>query len=99
MKTFMHALSYLSTYLPVLLATAFIPAVAAQDVTEIGGEKLVTLTRHAGSTSKPEFTSVTLAPGRGMELIQITDRSEMFSPRPDIPQLCHQVLADHLLAG
>ena len=44
----------------------------AQAVTEIGGQKLVTLTRTAVSTTKPEFTSVTLAPGRGMEMIQIT---------------------------
>jgi galactose mutarotase-like enzyme len=43
---------------------------AQSDVT-INGEKVVTLTRAAGST-RPEFTSVTLAPGRGMELLQIT---------------------------
>ncbi len=45
---------------------------SAQDVTEIGGQKLVTIKRAAVSKTKPEFTSVTLAPGRGMELIQIT---------------------------
>lgn len=44
----------------------------AQAATEIGGQKIVTLTRTAVSTTKPEFTSVTLAPGRGMELIQVT---------------------------
>jgi galactose mutarotase-like enzyme len=44
----------------------------AQTVTEIGGQKVVTLTRTAKSTTTPEFTSVTLAPGRGMELIQVT---------------------------
>jgi galactose mutarotase-like enzyme len=44
----------------------------AQAVTEIGGEKLVTLTRPVTSQAHPEFTSVTLAPGRGMELIQVT---------------------------
>ena len=44
----------------------------AQSVTEIGGQKLVTLKRAATSKTRPEFTSVTLAPGRGMELIQIT---------------------------
>src|SRR5580692_7213204 len=44
----------------------------AQDVTEIGGEKIVTITRKATSTTKPEFTSITVAPGRGMEIIQIT---------------------------
>ncbi|MGD0546331.1 MAG: aldose 1-epimerase [Terracidiphilus sp.] len=44
----------------------------AQDVTEIGGQKVVTLSRAAVSKTKPEFTSITLAPGRGMEIIQIT---------------------------
>jgi galactose mutarotase-like enzyme len=44
----------------------------AQAVTEIGGQKVVVLTRTAVSTTKPEFTSITLAPGRGMEIIQIT---------------------------
>ena len=59
---------------PIALAVAILTAsnCPAQTVTEIGGQKVVTLTRKAVSTTKPEFTSVTLAPGRGMELIQIT---------------------------
>jgi galactose mutarotase-like enzyme len=44
----------------------------AQAGMEIGGRKVVTLTRTAKSTTAPEFTSITLAPGRGMEVIQIT---------------------------
>lgn len=44
----------------------------AQSVTEIGGEKIVVLKRQATSTTKPEFTSVTILPGRGMELQQVT---------------------------
>ena len=44
----------------------------AQSATEIGGEKIVTLHRTATDKNKPEFTSVTLMPGRGMELLQIT---------------------------
>jgi aldose 1-epimerase len=44
----------------------------AQDVTEIGGQKIVVLKRTAVSTNKPEFTSVTVLPGRGMEVFQIT---------------------------
>ncbi len=55
--------------LPVLLAASL---GQAQQVTEIGGQKIVTLKRVALSTSKPEFTSVTLAPGRGMELLDVT---------------------------
>jgi len=72
MKLLMHALNLLSAALPVLLAGVLVPAASAQDVTEIGGEKIVTLTRNATSSTKPEFTSVTLAPGRGMEILQIT---------------------------
>ncbi|MGD0733353.1 MAG: aldose 1-epimerase [Terracidiphilus sp.] len=41
-------------------------------VTEIGGQKIVTLNRAAVSTTMPEFTSVTILPGRGMEVLQIT---------------------------
>ena len=44
----------------------------AQTAPEIGGQKIVTLTRTATSKTKPEFTSVTVMPGRGMELLQIT---------------------------
>ncbi len=62
----------LLTALPVFLAGAASMPSHAQAVTEIGGEKLVTLTRAVTNKTKPEFTSITLAPGRGMELIQIT---------------------------
>ncbi len=72
MKPYVCALSLLSAALPVLLAVVLVPAARSQAVTEIGGEKIVTLTRTPTSTTSPEFTSVTLAPGRGMEIIQIT---------------------------
>jgi aldose 1-epimerase len=54
------------------IMASFLASARTQSVTEIGGEKIVTLTRKATSTTKPEFTSVTLLPGRGMELLQIT---------------------------
>jgi galactose mutarotase-like enzyme len=57
--------------LPALAATCLMQAGLAQSVTEIGGEKLVTLTRTPVSTTKPEFTSVTLMPGRGMEILYL----------------------------
>lgn len=44
----------------------------AQGAPEIGGEPIVTLHRAVTDKNKPEFTSVTLMPGRGMELLQIT---------------------------
>ncbi len=72
MKSLVRALPLLALSLPVLLAGSFASAGHAQDAIEIGGQKIVTLSRAAVSTSRPEFTSVTLAPGRGMELLQIT---------------------------
>jgi galactose mutarotase-like enzyme len=72
MKLLIHALNLLFLAAPVFLAGVFAPAAGAQDVPEIGGQKIVTLTRTPTSTTKPEFTSVTLAPGRGMEILQIT---------------------------
>jgi len=44
----------------------------AQAATEIGGQRVVVIRRQPVSTSKPEFTSVTVLPGRGMEVLQIT---------------------------
>ncbi|HEY1766923.1 MAG TPA: aldose 1-epimerase [Terracidiphilus sp.] len=61
--------------LAALLVTWLAPAAGAQaapGITSIGGEKIVTLTRKAVSTTKPEFTGVTLLPGRGMEILYIT---------------------------
>ena len=72
MKPMVNSLAALPIVLPMLMAGFFFARSHAQGVTEIGGEKLVTLTRTATSKTKPEFTSVTLAPGRGMELLQIT---------------------------
>ena len=72
MKTIIRALAMLSFALPVLTAGLFSTVIHAQATTEIGGQKVVTLTRAAVSATKPEFTSITLAPGRGMEIIQIT---------------------------
>ena len=77
MKIMMYALALIplalpALVLPVLLAGPLVAFSHAQDATEIGGQKIVTLTRTATSTTKPEFTSITLAPGRGMEIIQIT---------------------------
>ena len=67
MKLFVSALLLLP-----IMALASTPQAGAQAVTEIGGQKVVTLTRKATSTTKPEFTSVTILPGRGMEIQQIT---------------------------
>ncbi len=68
MKLLVRALVMIAVASPALTAGF----ARAQDVTEIGGQKIVTLKRAALSTTKPEFTSVTLAPGRGMEILQIT---------------------------
>jgi aldose 1-epimerase len=44
----------------------------AQADVEIGGQKIVTISRTVSSTTRPEFTSITVMPGRGMEVLQIT---------------------------
>jgi aldose 1-epimerase len=54
------------------LALPFLAALLPAQTTTIGGEKLVTLHRAAISKTKPEFTSVTFMPGRGMELLYVT---------------------------
>jgi aldose 1-epimerase len=72
MKQVLRALIAFPVVMPVLMGGLFVMESSAQAVTEIGGQKLVTLKRTATSKTSPEFTSVTLAPGRGMELIQIT---------------------------
>ena len=51
---------------------SFVASGRTQTVSEIGGEKIVTLTRKPVSTTRPEFTGVTVLPGRGMELLQVT---------------------------
>jgi aldose 1-epimerase len=58
--------------LPAVVASCGVMTTQAQNVTEIGGQKIVTLTRTATSKTKPEFTSITILPGRGMEVLQIT---------------------------
>jgi aldose 1-epimerase len=49
------------------------PQPAAPAATQIGGENVLTLARKGTSGgSKPEFLSVTLLPGRGMNMFQVT---------------------------
>jgi galactose mutarotase-like enzyme len=76
MKLVASALALMPFALPALLAGPLTLTSFAQTggtpAMEIGSEKVVTLTRAAVSKTKPEFTSITLAPGRGMEIIQIT---------------------------
>ncbi len=72
MKPFVRTLALLPLALTVWIAFSFAQQGRAQAVTEIGGQKIVTLTRTVASTTKPEFTSVTVLPGRGMEVLQIT---------------------------
>jgi aldose 1-epimerase len=65
MKRFLHYAVVALFFSPTL-----IPVRAQSDI-EIGGQKVVTITRKAVSTTRPEFTSITVAPGRGMEVLQI----------------------------
>jgi galactose mutarotase-like enzyme len=72
MKVIARLLKLTGFILSSIVAVSFSSSATAQAVTEIGGQKIVTLRRTAISTTRPEFTSVTLAPGRGMEILQIT---------------------------
>lgn len=72
MKLSVCTLALLPLAVPAWLACSFTPQSRAQAVTEIGGQKIVTITRAVTSKTRPEFTSITLMPGRGMELQQIT---------------------------
>ncbi|MFZ0306098.1 MAG: aldose 1-epimerase [Terracidiphilus sp.] len=85
--------------LSALAAICLLEAGRAQSSIEIGGEKLVTLTRKPVSITKPEFTSVTLMPGRGMELLSITAN---FPGKGNVdvlythsPEQAKQMLDDH----
>jgi galactose mutarotase-like enzyme len=71
MKLLFRTFAVLPVVLPVVMAGLSVAALRAQAITEIGGQKIVTLTRTAGG-AKPEFSSVTLLPGRGMEILQVT---------------------------
>ncbi len=72
MKLLVHVLTLLPFVLPALMAGPLVLMGRAQAVTEIGGQKIVILKRALTNTTKPEFTSVTVLPGRGMEVLQIT---------------------------
>ena len=73
MKPGVRPIALLSLALPVLVAGLLAAAARAQSAasTEIGGEKLVVLSRKPVSKTRPEFTSVTVIPGRGMELLYV----------------------------
>ena len=68
MRTLVCAFSLLTVALPLAITSAS----QAQAVTEIGGQKLITLSRKPVSTTQPEFTSITLVPGRALLIQQIT---------------------------
>lgn len=53
-------------------ACLFALPATAQTVVEIGGQRVVTLQRPVINKDVPEFTSVAVAPGRGMEILEIT---------------------------
>ena len=64
--------SLIPVVLLALVAICGVMTTAAQSSNEIGGQKIVTLTRNVTNKNKPEFTSITVMPGRGMEVLQIT---------------------------
>ena len=91
MKALLCTHTLLAFGLPALMAGPLLILGQAQAVTEIGGQKIVTLTRTAASTTRPEFTGITLAPGRGMEILQITAN---FPGKGNVDVLASPDLAD-----
>ena len=66
--------------------------VKATPALQIGGRDVVTLTRKAASGgTKPEFVSVTLLPGRGLNMLQVT---AVVPGKGEIPLLRSPSLAD-----
>jgi galactose mutarotase-like enzyme len=55
-----------------VMACLFPPPAKAQTAIEIGGQSVVTLHRPVVNKGVPEFASVAVAPGRGMEILEIT---------------------------
>lgn len=55
-----------------LIACQMVLVSSAEDLPEIGGQKPVKLSRTPVSATRPEFTSITVLPGRGMMVLQIT---------------------------
>lgn len=67
----LRAYALLTLALPAFAAASLLPA-RAQTTPVIGGEKIVTIRRAITNPKRPEFTSVTVMPGRGMELLYVT---------------------------
>jgi galactose mutarotase-like enzyme len=67
MKTLVRSLALLVSIAGLLVLNSH-----AQALPEIGGQKVIVLNRNPVSATQPEFTSITVAPGRGMEILQIT---------------------------
>ena len=77
--------------LAALTAGSLVLTGQAQTITEIGGQKVVTISRAPLSRTQPEFTSVTVLPGRGMEVLQITAN---FPGKGNVDVLASPSLAD-----
>jgi len=72
MKTLVRLLTLLFFALTITMTDSHVSNIHAQALPEIGGQKVIVLSRAAASATRPEFTSITVAPGRGMEILQIT---------------------------
>jgi len=55
-----------------LMACQMVLVSNGETLPEVGGQKAVKLTRPVTNQAKPEFTSITVLPGRGMTVLQIT---------------------------
>jgi galactose mutarotase-like enzyme len=91
MKTLLRAIALMFVALTISMADPLVLGSHAQALPEIGGQQVILLTRTAVSTTQPEFTSITVAPGRGMEILQITAN---FPGKGNVDVLASPDLAD-----
>lgn len=78
-------------FLFALVVSLFPASFAAAKIPDtIGGEKIITLRRYAVSKVRPEFASVTVLPGRGMQILYVTVN---FPGKGEVPVLVSPDLA------
>jgi galactose mutarotase-like enzyme len=70
--SFVDRVFVVTSYALPIMAGLLLPVCRAQSAMEINGERVITLKRAAANSAGPEFTGVLVAPGRGMEVLQIT---------------------------
>jgi len=98
-----HRITRLFTALA-YLAMASASFAQSHPTIEVGGQKVIVMHRPATNLHRPEFTSITVLPGRGMEVLQITanlpDKGEVnVLTAPDVSTAKSQLEQDDSMTG